>query len=125
MTSPEHGRDWHRLSPSKEKLDPLAQKVAELEQKLAAVTQVKELHPEIDRVRADTSTMMPSMESYNGIGDPYDHTHVYDRLMHYYDHSDVTKCQIFVKTLKKGARLWMTSLPPSSIDSWKELCDKF
>lgn len=68
---------------------------------------------------------MPSMESYDGSRDPYDHTHTYNRLMSYYDYSDTAKCQMFATTLKKGARMWMTSLPPNSISSWKELCEKF
>lgn len=33
--------------------------------------------------------------------------------------------KIFITTLKKGTRLWMTSLPPNSIRSWQELCNKF
>lgn len=65
------------------------------------------------------------MKIYDGTDDPYDYTHVYYHLMCCYDHSDAAKCKIFITTLKKSARLWLTLLSPSFIGSWKEICDKF
>lgn len=93
-------RDRRRPSPPQNKSHPLAQKVVELEQKLAAVTQAKELPvdltlpftPKIDRVQGIKYKKMPPMESYNGTGDPYDHTHAYDHLMRYYNHPNAAKC---------------------------------
>lgn len=81
--------------------------------------------PEIDRAWANPKKKIPPLETSDGTGDPYDHIHAYDLLMRYYEHFDAAKYQIFVTTLKKGVCLWMASLPPNSIRSWQELCDKF
>lgn len=58
--------------------------------------------PEIDRVWADLTKTMPPLKTYDGAGDPYDHTHTYECLMRYYEHSDASRCQMFVTTLKRG-----------------------
>lgn len=64
--------------------------------------------PEIDRVQADMTKKMPPLETYDDTDNPYDHTHTFDRLICYYEHSDGAWCQMFVVNLKKGARLRMT-----------------
>ena len=68
---------------------------------------------------------IPSLESYDGTADPYDHTNSYQIVMDYYDHTDTGMCKIFVTTLKGIAKQWIVSLPPNSIGSWKEFCQKF
>lgn len=84
MASLKYIRDRHRECPSKEIPDPSMQKLVELERKISAVTQENELPidpkspfmPKIDRVRADLTKKMPPLETYDGTGDPYDHTHI-------------------------------------------------
>lgn len=133
-TSPDQrNRGSRKTHSQRSKTEELARRLAELEQKLASSNSVEgtsvnsssPFSPEIDRERADPNKKAPHMESYDGSGDPYEHSQAYDRLMCYYDYSDAAKCQIFITTLKKEARQWMTSLAPNSISSWKELYDKF
>lgn len=88
------------------------QKLAELEQKIVA-TQTNKMPvdpkspftPAIYEVQADPTRKMPPLKTYDGTGDPYDHTHTYECLMLYYGHFDAARCQMFVTTLKQGARL--------------------
>lgn len=72
----------------------------------------------IDEVQVDTTKQVPLLEKYDGMGDPYVHTQTYEHLMRYYGHSDAARCHLFVTTLKKEARQWMTYLPPNSVESW-------
>lgn len=119
--------------PPERRNRPSRQKSCRVGAELAVIGQAKEspIHtkspftPEIDRARADPSKKMPLMESYDGSGDPYDHTDGYNRLMNYYGHSDAAKCHMFAITLKKGAREWMMTLAANSIGSWTDLREKF
>lgn len=118
--SPEYGRDRHISSPRKEETDPLARRVAELEKLLLAKNSTgvpsaglgSPFSPEINQETADPKKKMPPMETYDGMGDPYDHSDGYDRLMTYYGHSDA---DMFATTLKKSAREWMGTWRPDRL----------
>lgn len=58
----------------------------------------------IDEVQVDPTKKVPPLDTYDGMGDPYEHTHTYEQLMCYYSHSDAARCHMFVTTLEKGAR---------------------
>lgn len=89
----------------------LVKELKELRKQLVEVQQVKDtsgkkaslFSSDILKEKADPSKKLPHMESYDGSGDPYDHSQAFDRLMDYYDFTDAAKCQTFV-TLCKDVR---------------------
>lgn len=97
--SSEYRRDRHISSPRKEEIDPLARRIAELEKLLSAKNSMETysaasgspFSSEINQETVDPKKKMPPMETYDGMGDPYDHSDGYDRLMTYYGHSDAAK----------------------------------
>lgn len=92
------------VSSQPEGVEFLVKKVKKLRKQLVEVKQVKDhlgrkaspFSPEILKEKADPTMKFPHIESYDGSGDPYDHSQAIDRLMDYYDFTDAAKCQMFV-----------------------------
>ncbi|KAI0513583.1 hypothetical protein KFK09_009610 [Dendrobium nobile] len=68
---------------------------------------------------------MPSIESYDGTSDPYEHIDHYRTIMHIQRASDALLCQVFLATLKGQARTWFYSLPSGTIPSFVKLAKAF
>lgn len=121
------------VSSEPEGVEFLVKELKELRKQLAEVQQVKDtpgrkaspFSSDILKKKVDPTKKLPYMESYDGSGDPYDHSQAFERLMDYYDFTDAAKCHTFVTTLRKDARQWMGTLPANSVSSWSGLCDKF
>lgn len=103
-TSLDQKNKGSRKTPSqRSKTEELARRLAEVEQKLTSSNPVEGtsvnssslFFPKIDREQDDPNKKAPHIEGYDGLGDPYEHIQAYDQLMHYYNYSDVAKCQIF------------------------------
>ncbi|KAL2480121.1 Retrotrans gag domain-containing protein [Abeliophyllum distichum] len=62
---------------------------------------------------------MPSMEKYNGRGDPMDHIDVYKTRLK--DNILTVKCQNFYTTLVSDVKRWYNKLKLVSIKSWLQL----
>lgn len=107
------------VSSQLEGVDFLVKELKELRRQLAEVQQVKDtpgkkvspFSSDILKEKADTTKKLSHMESYDGSGDPYDHSQAFDQLMDYYDFIDAAKCHTFVTTLRKDVRQWMGTLP--------------
>ncbi|XP_022031874.1 uncharacterized protein LOC110932930 [Helianthus annuus] len=67
----------------------------------------------------------PGFDHYDGTRDPEDHLHAFRGAGQLGRWPMPVWCNMFVKTLTEGARLWFDSLPPGSIDSYEELSEKF
>lgn len=65
------------------------------------------------------------LESYNGIGGPDAFLRKYKRAMELEDDNEIALCKCFKVTLAGPASSLYNSLPPSSINSFGELCNKF
>ena len=68
---------------------------------------------------------MPSLDSYDGACDPFDHIATFKITMHLQGVSDVIMCRAFPTTLKGPARVWFSKIPPNTVSSFEELSKLF
>ncbi|XP_065627198.1 uncharacterized protein LOC136066580 [Quercus suber] len=68
---------------------------------------------------------MPSLDSYNGTRDPFDHIATFKTTMHFQGVSDEIMCKAFPTTLKGPARLWFSKIPLNTVSSFEELSKLF
>ncbi|KAI3695243.1 hypothetical protein L1987_78235 [Smallanthus sonchifolius] len=73
-----------------------------------------------------TMIKMPAnIKTYNGTDDPEDHLHVFSGATGVERWTNAECCHMFMQTLIGSARLWFSSLPERSIDSFDDLNKKF
>ena len=68
---------------------------------------------------------MPSLDSYDGTCDPFDHIVTFKTTMHLQGVLDEIMCRTFPTTLKGLARVWFSKIPPNSVSSFEELSKLF
>ena len=69
---------------------------------------------------------MPSLDSYDGTCDPFDHIATFKTTMHLQGVLDeIIMCRTFPTTLKGLARVWFSKIPPNSVSSFEELSKLF
>ena len=68
---------------------------------------------------------MPSLDSYDGTRDPFDHITTFKTTMHLQGVPDEIMCRAFPTTLKGPARVWFSKIPPNSVSSFEELSKLF
>ncbi|GAU10583.1 hypothetical protein TSUD_422950, partial [Trifolium subterraneum] len=67
----------------------------------------------------------PTLDKYDGTTDPDEHVQSVETALDYRNLRGSIKCKLFPLSLTRGASTWWRNLPPSSIDSWEELCRMF
>ena len=68
---------------------------------------------------------MPSLDSYDGTRDPFDHIATFKTTMHLQRVLDEIMCRAFPTTLKGPAQVWFSKIPPNSVSSFEELSKLF
>ena len=68
---------------------------------------------------------MPSLDSYDGTRDPFDHIATFKTTMHLQGVLDKIMCRAFPTTLKRLARVWFSKMPPNTVSSFEELSKLF
>ena len=68
---------------------------------------------------------MPSLNSYDGMHDPFDHIATFKTTMHLQGVLDEIMCRAFPTTLKGPARVWFSKIPSNSVSSFEELSKLF
>nr|XP_023876611.1 uncharacterized protein LOC111989037 [Quercus suber] len=68
---------------------------------------------------------MPSLDSYDGNRDPFDHIATFKTTMHFQGVPDEIMCRTFPTTLKGPTKVWFNKLPPNSVSSFEELSKLF
>jgi len=68
---------------------------------------------------------LPSLDSYDGTRDPFDHIATFKTTMHLQGVPDEIMCRAFPTTLKGSARVWFSKIPPNSVSSFEELSKLF
>ena len=68
---------------------------------------------------------LPSLNSYDGTCDPFDHIATFKTIMHLQGVPDEIMCRAFPITLKVPARVWFNKIPPNSVSSFEELSKLF
>ena len=68
---------------------------------------------------------MPSLDSYDGMCDPFDHIATFKTTMNLQGVPDEIMCRVFPTTLKRPARLWFSKIPLNTVGFFKELSKLF
>ena len=68
---------------------------------------------------------MPSLDSYDGTHDPFDHIATFKTTMHLQGVPNEIMCRAFPITLKGPARVWFSKIPPNSVGSFEDLSKLF
>ena len=68
---------------------------------------------------------MPSLDSYDGTRDPFDHIATFKTTMHLQGIPEEIICRAFPTTLKGPTRVWFSKIPPNSLSSFEELSKLF
>ena len=68
---------------------------------------------------------MPSLDSYDGMHDPFDHIATFKTTMHLQGVPDEIMCRTFPTTLKGPAQVWFGKIPSNSVSSFEELSKLF
>ena len=71
------------------------------------------------------NSKMPSLDSYDGMRDPFDHIATFKTTMHLQGVPDEIMCRAIPTTLKGPARVWFSKIPPNLVSSFKELSKLF
>ena len=72
-----------------------------------------------------TKFKMPSLDSYDGMRDPFDYIATFKTTMHFQGVPDEIMCRALPTTLKDPARVWFSKIPPNSVSSFEELSKLF
>ena len=68
---------------------------------------------------------MPSLDSYDGTRDPFDHIATFKTIMHLQGVPNKIMCRVFCTTLKELARVWFSKIPLNTVSSFEELSKLF
>nr|XP_027082689.1 uncharacterized protein LOC113705025 [Coffea arabica] len=80
---------------------------------------------DINEERLPPNFKLPSIQSYDGRGDPEDHIHAFISAFRLYCIPDPVICRAFPVFLQGTARKWFASLEPRSISTLGELVERF
>ncbi|KAI3828580.1 hypothetical protein L1987_02684 [Smallanthus sonchifolius] len=69
--------------------------------------------------------MPANIKTYDGTNDPEDHLQVFSGAVGVERWTNAECCHMFMQTLIGSARLWFSSLPERSIDSFDDLSQRF
>ena len=64
---------------------------------------------------------MPSLDSYDGACDPFDHIATFKTTMHLQGVPDEIMCRAFPTTLKGSTRVWFSKIPLNTVSFFEEL----
>ncbi|XP_030970135.1 uncharacterized protein LOC115990440 [Quercus lobata] len=68
---------------------------------------------------------LPSLDSYDGMRDPFDHIATFKTTMHLQGVPNEIMCKAFPTTFKGPTRVWFSNIPPNSVSSFEELSKLF
>ena len=68
---------------------------------------------------------MPSLDSYDGTRDPFDHIATFKTMMYLQGVPNEIMCRAFPTTLKVPIRVWFSKIPPNTESSFEELSKLF
>ena len=64
---------------------------------------------------------MPSLDSYDGTHDPFNHIATFKTTIHLQGVPNEIMCRVFPTTFKGLAQVWFSKIPPNSVSSFEEL----
>ena len=68
---------------------------------------------------------MPSLPTFSGKEDPYEHVQNYEAIMMLHGWEDAIMCRAFLITLKNHARSWFNGLKDASFSCFDQLRKEF
>ena len=81
--------------------------------------------PSINSHPLPSKFKIPSLDSYDGMRDPFDQITTFKTTMHLQGVPNEIMCRAFSTTLKGPARVWFSKIPPNTESSFKELSKLF
>ncbi|XP_075660515.1 uncharacterized protein LOC142630407 [Castanea sativa] len=81
--------------------------------------------PSINTHPLSSKFKMPSLDSYDGTHDLFDHIVTFKATMHLQGVPDEIMCRAFPTTFKGSARVWFSKIPPNTVSSFEELSKLF
>ena len=117
----------------KEEMDQMKKVTKEMKENMRRVNPIEDL---VHRIDSPFTTFinghplplkfkLPSLDSYDGTHDPFDHIATFKTTMHLQGIPDEITCKTFPTTFKGPARVWFSKIPPNSISSFEELSKLF
>ena len=117
----------------KEEMDQMKKVMKEMKENMRRVNPIKDLVHRIDSPFTASINghplplkfKLPSLDSYDGTHDPFDHIATFKTIMHLQGIPDEITCKTFPTTFKGPARVWFSKIPSNSVSSFEELSKLF
>ena len=127
------GTSSRRVPHLEKEMDQMRKVMAEMKENMRRANPVEDLvhrtdspfmasingHPLLPKFK------MPSLDSYDGARDPFDHIATFKTTMHLQGVLNEIMCRAFPTTLKGPARVWFSKIPSNTVSSFEELSKLF
>ena len=131
--SQSRGTTSRRVPQLEKEMDQMRKVMAEIRENMRRTNPVEELvyrtnSPFTASVNGHPLPLkfkMPSLDSYDGARDPFDHITTFKTTMHLQGVPDEIMCRAFPTILKGPARVWFNKIPPNTVISFEKLSKLF
>ena len=131
--SQSRGTTSRRVAQLEREMDQMRKVMAEIRENMKRANPVEDL---VHRTDSSFTTSinghplppkfkMPSLDSYDGARDPFDHIATFKTTMHLQGVPDEIMCRAFPTTLKGPTRVWFRKIPPNTVSSFENLSKLF
>ena len=131
--SQSRGTTSRRVPHLEKEMDQMRKVMAEMKENMRRANPVEDLvhrtdspfmasingHPLLPKFK------MPSLDSYDGARDPFDHIATFKTTMHLQEVPDEIMCRAFPTTLKGPARVWFNKIPLNTVSTFEKLSKLF
>ena len=131
--SQSRGTTSRRVPHLEKEMDQMRKVMAEMRENMRRANPVEDLvhrtdspfTASINRHPLPPKFKMPSLDSYDGTRDPFDHIATFKTTMHLQGVPDKIMCRAFPTTLKGLTRVWFNKIPPNTVSTFEELSKLF
>ena len=131
--SQSRGTTSRRVPQLKREMDHMRKVMAEMRENMRRTNPVEDLvhrtdspfMASVNRHPLPPKFKMPSLDSYDGARDPFDHIATFKTTIHLQGVPDEIMCRAFPITLKGPAQVWFSKIPPNTVSSFEELSKLF
>ena len=131
--SQSRGTTSRRVPQLEREMDQMRKVMTEMRENMRRINPVEDLVHRMDSLFTafvnghplPPKFKMPSLDSYDGACDPFDHIATFKTTMHLQGVPDEIMCRAFPTTLKGPVRVWFNKIPPNIVSSFEELSKLF
>ena len=133
LESESRGTTSRRVPNLEKEMDKMRKVMAEIRENMRRANPVEDLVHRTDSPFTASinghplppNFKMPSLDSYDGARDPFNHITTFKTTMHHQGVPDEIMCKAFPTTLKGPSWVWFSKIPPNTVSSFKELSKLF